>query len=455
MKTRHAYINLGKRYGLTFLLFLLGAANDMNAAPFRCNIGVADITPESSVILAGFAAREGLSNGVHMPLKTHCLVIEDDANKVCVITNDLMEVPIIMADGLRDEISLRTGISPDHIFIHEIHTHSAPRVSGKCSAEGGTNYNYAKKTFQVIVDNAVKTINDKAGFRPFSIEVGKATSDINVNRGEKNGFCDHDVYVVRFIDEQSNPIVSLINYSCHPVSLNHRSLLVSTDFPGITTNELAKTWGGEVFYFTGASGNVNPSGGLKADTLYTQQKGKLLADAIRIIHFSKITDNNTLRVVTKEVRLPFRINKITTEAVNKHAEEISEWNISKTWKDDVAAWRKKICDKIANNEVKNYLPSNIGAVKVGGIVLLFSQGEPFNEYQTILRESFPGIPILFIAYTNGQNSYLPDRNAYTGKSYAYEVDQMHVYIGSPYPLSSQMPSVYESAIKNVVKKVLK
>ncbi|HSW35687.1 MAG TPA: hypothetical protein VLH18_03695, partial [Candidatus Limnocylindrales bacterium] len=60
----------------------------------RVNVGIADISPEEPVSLAGFAAREGLSTGIHRPLKTRCLVIENDSERIMIISNDMMEISI-------------------------------------------------------------------------------------------------------------------------------------------------------------------------------------------------------------------------------------------------------------------------------------------------------------------------------------------------------------------------
>ena len=109
---------------------------------------------------------------------------------------------------------------------------------------------------------------------------------------------------------------------------------------------------------------------------------------------------------------------------------------------------------MANGEVNNYLPFQIACVRVGSLSLFFTQGEPFNEYQTILRESKPDTPVLFIAYTNGQNSYLPSRHAYESDAYVYEKEEMHVYIKAPYPLSNNMPVVYERAAKEILNEIL-
>jgi len=416
-----------------------------SSGQLKCNIGIADITPADPINLAGFAARVGLSTTIHRQLKTRCLVLENDAARVCIITNDMMEIPISMANDLREQISLQTGIPCSHIFIHNTHTHSAPRVTGLSAEPGGTNFNFRKMFMETVVDNAVRTANDKAGFIPFTIETGKGESDINCNRREKDGPINHDVFAVRLLDKKGKTIVSLLNFGCHPVSLGHRSNVVSTDFPGITVDEIQKEWGGEVFYFSGAAGNVDPCGPLSADTSYAQERGKQLADAIRQIRFTKLKPEQTLSINNAEVRLPFRIPQITEEAINAHVDEILQWNVSGTWKNDVIGWRTEILEKMAKGEVENYLPFQIACVRAGGMVFFFTQGEPFNEYQTALRDSKPDTPVLFVAYTNGQNSYLPSKHAFQVDAYEYEKEQMHIYIKAPYPLSNSMPDVYEAA----------
>ena len=439
---------------LTALLFFFAACSSPSSR-LLCNIGVADITPADSVNLAGFAARVGLSTDIHRRLKTHCIVIEKDTTRVCIITNDMMEIPISMANDLREQISRQTGIPFHHIFIHNTHTHSAPRVTGFSAEPGGTNYHFRKMFMETLVENAVRTANNRAGFVPFTIETGKGKSDINCNRREKDGPINHDVYAVRFLDKKGKPMISLLNFGCHPVSLGHRSNVVSTDFPGITVEEMRREWGGEVLYFSGAAGNVDPCGPLSADTSYAQERGRQLAEVIRQIKFEKLKSDQTLRIRNTEVQLPFRIPEITEEAINAHVDEILQWTVSGTWKRDVVVWQKEILDRIARGEVKNYLPFQIAAVRIGGLLFFFTQGEPFNEYQTILRESNPETPILFVAHTNGQNSYIPSNHAYQVDAYAYEKEHMHIYIRAPYPLSNTMPIVYENAAKQIVREILK
>ena len=86
------------------------------------------------------------------------------------------------ADRMRNEIANRTGMPVGRVLLHCIHTHSAPRTGGSSTLEGGTNYNYASRSLQAVIDCAVRTILDGKGYRPFRLEVGKGTTSINGNR---------------------------------------------------------------------------------------------------------------------------------------------------------------------------------------------------------------------------------------------------------------------------------
>ena len=88
-------------------------------ASLMCNYTSADIstTEEEHVVLAGFAARENLSDGIHIPLRTHALAITDGEQKVCIISNDVMEISPSLAGEIRTEISRRSGLPYDNILL--------------------------------------------------------------------------------------------------------------------------------------------------------------------------------------------------------------------------------------------------------------------------------------------------------------------------------------------------
>ena len=327
-----------------------------------CNYNAADISTVEGehTMLAGFAARNDLSTDLHLPLYTHCLVIGDGSDKVCIISNDLMEISPDLSLEWRKEISEKSGLPLDRIFMHCIHTHSAPRNGGWRAEPGGSNYSHKQRLHQVLVDNAVKTITDEAAFRPFRMETGIAQTSINGNRCEKEtGPVDRDVYVVRFLEKSGEPIVSIVNLACHPVCMGPRSLLVSSDYPGVTAKILKEAWGGDVFQLTGAAGNMDPARGPKM-VEYAEECGRSLADSILTIDFKPVKATGEFKVVNDTVGLPYRIAKVTPEAVIAHAEEISKWDktVSATWKDDVEGWKELILSCI---EEQRYITPSTSA----------------------------------------------------------------------------------------------
>lgn len=410
-------------------------------------------TPEEHMVLAGFAARDELSDGIHLPLYTHCLVVGDGTQKVCIISNDLMEISPAITDTLLNMIAERSGLKKENILMHCIHTHSAPRSGGASNYTGGTNRAWKERMMETVVANAVKTI--KAKGEPFTLEIGKGSSAINGNRCEKDGPVDHSVYVARFL-QGGKPVVSIVNYSCHPVSMGPTSYLLSSDYPGVAARYLQEAWGGEVFQLSGAQGNVDPAEGPKKVD-YTERIGKQFADDIKDIEFQTIPSEGLLRIVNKTVDLPYEIDKVTPEAVIRHADSLaaSAKTTFPRFSNDVMGWKEEILERFRTGEVPSKLRYHLHGVNMDGVVFFFSDGEPFCEYQIEAREAFPGTTVFFAGYTNGQNSYLPSQHAYeVRKGYEYEIEQMHVYIKAPYPLSSRMPSVYREGVIETIRETI-
>ena len=123
--------------------------------------------------------------------------------------------------------------------------------------------------------------------------------------------------------------------------------------------------------------------------------------------------------------------------------------------DDVRGWEEEILGRFEEGPVPSKLRYHLHGVDLDGVIFFFSDGEPFCEYQMEARAAFPDRTVFFAGYTNGQNSYLPSARAYeVRKGYEYEVEQMHVYIKAPYPLSERMPSVYKEGVIDTISKTI-
>ena len=415
-----------------------------------CNFTSADISTleDEHVVLAGFAARNDLSDGIHIPLRTHALAITDGEQKVCIISNDVMEISPSLAGEIRTEISKRSGLPYDNILLHCIHTHSAPRFGGASAQPGGSNHAYKERTVEAIIANAVKAITDEASYKGFSLEVAKGMTEINRNRCEATGPVDHALYAAKVVDKKGNPICAFFNVACHPVSMGHISYMLSSDYSGVARREISKDWGCEVFQLTGASGNMNPVGPEKT---FEQAEiiGGMLYESLKTLNFEPVPSQRLLKFARGKAELPYSIENVTAEAVKAHANDLVEnmKTVFPRFARDVRGWEAEILERFNNGPVKSKLDFDMAALNLDGILFFFTQGEPFCEYQMEAREAFPGKTVFFAGYTGGQNSYLPSAHAFaTRKGYEYEIEQMHIYIKAPYPLSEKMPEAYKEAI---------
>ena len=424
----------------------------------KCNFSSADISAleNEHLALAGFAARQGLSDGIHIPLKTNCLVVTDGKQKVCIISNDLMEISPDLASEIRDSISIRSGLDKEHILMHNIHTHSAPRMGGAWVEPGAPNRAYKARAMASIIDNAVATITDDKAFVPFHFEIAKGTAPINYNRCEpETGPVDPDLYAAKLIS-RGKPVCAFYNIACHPVCMGHKSLLLSSDYSGVARGLIQNEWGCEVFQFTGAAGNMDPKGGCQL-VGHAEEIGTELADCLKALEFKKVKPKGLLKFDTGLAQLPYLIDEITPAAVRAHADSIAVAYKTEfpRFAEDVRGWEAEILSRFDKGPVANKLDFHMEALNLDGVIFFFTQGEPFCEYQMTERAIHPDRTIFFAGYTNGQNSYLPSAHAYEyRKGYEYEIEQMHVYIKAPYPLSPEMPYTYGEAIDETIKKVL-
>ena len=111
-----------------WILFLCLAAS-VPAAEFRVGFATADITPPVGWRRAGNFS-ELLSTGVHDPLMSKAMVVQEGATAFAFVGNDLCSVPRDLTDLARAKASQLTGIPVANIVITATHTHGGPEYCG-------------------------------------------------------------------------------------------------------------------------------------------------------------------------------------------------------------------------------------------------------------------------------------------------------------------------------------
>ncbi|UCG27752.1 MAG: neutral/alkaline non-lysosomal ceramidase N-terminal domain-containing protein, partial [Bacteroidales bacterium] len=405
----------GRSRTVAFLLLLTviipscsNPSHDNNTERLYCQVRIADITPEEPVFLAGFANRTGLSEGIHKQLVTQCLVLKSGQEQVCIIVNDLMEVSPVSIREIKDSITTSTGFSPDNIFVHQTHTHSAPIMDEMGLAWSEANARYRDKVLEIISSNAIQAIIDSAAFIPCRIKTGHSDCNIGISRratdpetgksiiGESlEGHFDPEIGILQLTSMNNKPVVTIFNYACHPVTLGYENLSVSPDYVGTARSIIEKHWGGTAIFLNGAAGDINPVNGLGNSTIIADQEGRELGQAVvrAILQEDSVIG---LKVTSGRISLPYRDQNLTShrimEEVTRKSSEETEFV---TWKEDVEKWGERMLKQLTDRSLPKKREMEIGGIRIGSTLIVFSQGEIFNEYHSRLKKSFPANRILF------------------------------------------------------------
>ena len=193
-------------------------------------------------------------------------------------------------DRFRTAIAESTGVPFDHIYIHSVHTHTAPftEVTDENDPAADLIRSYASfltGRFVLAAHEAVRSLAPArmgygtvmapprvAYIRRYKMKDGSTMTCPPINDSMIDhpiGTLDQRVHVVRF-DREGAETVVLVNYGLHADTLNLD--LVSPDWPGMLSKTFETTVPGtKVMTFVGAEGdvgstNVHPGPGDMNDT---------------------------------------------------------------------------------------------------------------------------------------------------------------------------------------------
>lgn len=432
----------------------------MNKLQVNCN--QVDITPSEPVVLSGYANRIGLSAGIHRSLSSRCVALKAGGEIACLITNDLVDIMPEMTQEIIHTIAQETGIPATHIFVHAIHTHSAP-VMEYGSSE--SNDRYIPWAVSQIVQNGVRTVIDTGSFQTCSVQYGSGRCDISANRrlidpltgiaakaANTQGPNDQEVNILQMANSAGMPVATLFNYACHPVVLGYESVSVSTDYPGAARETIEQALGGMAIFLNGAAGNINPCLTDQIGPAIADQEGRKLGLAVLDSTMDEWDGLLDIRVEKRTIQLPYRDQNMTAERFDREVERrLDEQTEFHNWQQDLRKWGDMMIRRLKSGTVPDSCSIEISAMRLGPAAFLLSQGEVFNEFQIRAKRDCPGKKVFFVAYTNGSRGYIPTAEAFSHKG--YEVDQAYVYLEEPSPLTPEADHIYMNAVNEVLREI--
>lgn len=302
-----------------------GETKQKETAAFRVGYAREDITPKTSVPLAGYGLTEQRMSEVTLDrLYATCVAITDQNDStVLLFSLDNARARWSIIENARPLIQDATGVSPDRVLVAATHTHSAPDTLSTLPVIEEYNIQMAV----ALRDAAVAAMADRAPataqiatteienmnfVRHYKLSDGSVAGDNHgdFNKGTIEGHvtdADNVMQLIRFVrTAEGKKDVLMMNWQGHPCATGGAAKKnISADIIGSTRSYIEQQADVNFVYFTGASGNVNIKSRIEEENPtadYTDYigYGKMLGDHA-LAAMQNMTDVTTDTVKTKQV----------------------------------------------------------------------------------------------------------------------------------------------------------
>lgn len=216
--------------------------------------GEVDVTPElgkKPVFLAGFGHNRPATK-VHDPIMARAVVLSDGTHKVALVSVDVVGLFFPSVENVRKQLP---GFR--YVLVSSTHNHEGPDTLGlwgKSPFQSGIDPEYLKR----VEDGAAKAVQlaDKT-LQPAAAKIGSAKGPELLHDGRKPEVKHDDLVAVCFEPRDGGkPLGILVQWNCHPETLDDTNTEVSADYVHYTVKHLADAHGCPIAYFTGTVGGL-------------------------------------------------------------------------------------------------------------------------------------------------------------------------------------------------------
>ncbi|MCE5240256.1 neutral/alkaline non-lysosomal ceramidase N-terminal domain-containing protein [bacterium] len=426
--------------------------------PLQAGVATVDITPPVGTPLAGFAARDHGSEGLHDPLYSKALVLDNGVTRVCLITNDLLNLSADLVGRIREQIERETGLPGDHVMVNCSHTHSGPQLKD----EG-----LAAVVARQIAGGAVMA---HAALQPARLGASRGPVQVGINRREMRdgqmilgrnpeGPVAPYVDVVRVDDAEGRPLAILFAHAAHAVTRGGDSYLISADYPGRAQAVVQQVHPGAVAMFAqGCSGNINCDAPERTWEDVRRLGTMLAGEVLKVREEIATTDEVKLAALHEPSSLPCQrlpqMAKIEAELADcerKLAEAEASGaenntNMARAFRD---TWVKLKGMKERGEELPPY-DFPLQGLRIGDVAVLGLPGEVFVDYQLHANAVSPFRQTLTLGCTNGSGAYIPTAAALDEGG--YEVTFTPIWWGR-LPFAPEAETVLRDSIERLLQRL--
>jgi hypothetical protein len=243
------------------------------AETVRVGFGEADITPkvgDKPVYMAGFGQNR-IAKGVHDPLMARAVVFQDGGRKLALVSIDVVGFFYPDVVAVREKLPGFT-----YVLVSSTHNHEGPDTLGLWGPNpftSGVDPAYLQHVEDQIL-KAVRAADTSA--KPAAARLGTARAP-ELLHDAREPYVKHDELVaLEFTDPQTQKCAGIVvQWNCHPETLESKNTLISADFVGYTVKELQERHQCPVVYLTGTVGGLMTS----MHVAVKDEQGKVLPEA--------------------------------------------------------------------------------------------------------------------------------------------------------------------------------
>jgi neutral ceramidase len=269
---------------------------------WKAGLATVVTTPEYSMWMAGYAARNKPSEGKVHDLNAKALALEDTAGtRFVIVTVDIIGFPRDFLDAVEKEVGTRYGLRPEALLLNASHTHSGPEIRDWRATQAWDlppeQIELGKKyadTLQVkIIDLVGRALQDLSPAQ-LSYVHGRAGVAMNrrslTDRGytispNADGPVDQDVPVLLVTAPDGKKMRAIVfGYACHNTTLDFYQFC--GDYAGFAQEYIEETHPGTVALFMiGCGGDQNPTP--RRTLEWAKQHGRAVANGVEQALVSK------------------------------------------------------------------------------------------------------------------------------------------------------------------------
>ena len=405
-----------------------------------------NITPYVGGAMAGYAARDHGSEGIHDDLHAKALVLSDDDQEAALVTSDLIGVGAELVDEVRRLVQKSVGLPEDRVWVCASHTHFGPEVR-RNRLEDDKYDAFANAYFDVLAQKMATAVRlAHANLVPARVGSGSISAEgISYNRrlmredGKAEmsltlpppydelrfGPVDPEVGVLKVVGAREGEVIAaLLNFACHPVSSTDHMYDISADYPGYAMDLVERTEGGVCMFGLGCAGNIVP---IQRRGRSKRQLGLSLGGvALKALQWIETTDDAPIRAARREIELPLRefaqldemqkdidAARAELEAARErkaHERELTEVGERLRVAEAMPRWAER-------HERATARQTEIQCFWLGDIPLVGLPGEVFVELGMNVKAGIRKTPTFVLSLSNDAIGYVPIRQAYEEGGY--------------------------------------